>query len=361
MASKGLRTQLFEIGKLKNLARAYSIKFNKMAIPYVLPDVEYVGSYSSNLSRVEPAKVYVAIPIKNQSEIIFSVLKSLCDSLQVEFKVGLLLDNCTDETESEIHRFISEYAEGYPHLRRIDFLKSSGELFEATCENILFEYCSEEFFMSLQADIYLNDSKFVTTAIDAFHQNPDLFGISGRARVSYSRELNVVNSKISRVFLKTLRLLLLGKYKKVFLGPSTKKNGYFGDIAQHPNARMIFTRKQLRTLYPGEAIIRGPIMWRTDLFLKLGGLNDISYFLGRDDCDLSLRARVELNKFVAYLPAQSYSIKESGTTRKRRSQETLEEMQSRETLAQSHPGVLNYYWENGGTLPFYFEKKIHIN
>jgi hypothetical protein len=360
MSLKEQKIQLIRLNELEHLSHNYRKAFNKKASPYVLPQIDYVGSFISQYQTPEIAPVYVAIPVKNQQEIIFSVLQSLCVSIEREFLIGLLLDNCTDDTEREVHRFLDQAQQNYPNLKRFDLIKSAGELFESTCENVLFEFCTQEFFMSLQADIYLNDSEFLNTAISAFSQNLDLAGISGRARVAYKRDSGMASSLLLRIILRLPHLITLKKYKKVFLGPATLKNGYFGEVADHPKNFMRFTKKQRKTIYPGEAIIRGPIIWRSDVFRKLGSLNDIAFFLGRDDCDLSLRARINLDKFVAFLPTNSYSIKEFGTTRRERSAETLYEMECRASLAASSPGVLQMYWEDGIEVGPPLLKKIHV-
>ena len=142
--------------------------------------------------------------------------------------------------------------------------------------------------------------------------------------------------------------------------PATLKKGYFGEVADNPKNVMKFTKKQRKTIYPGEAIIRGPIIWRSDVFRTLGSLNDIAFFLGRDDCDLSLRARINLKKFVAFLPTTAYSIKEFGTTRRERSAETLYEMERRASLAAASPSALQKYWEDDIEVGPPLLKKIQV-
>jgi GT2 family glycosyltransferase len=103
----------------------------------------------------------------------------------------------------------------------------------------------------------------------------------------------------------------------------------------------------MSTLYLGEAIIRGPIIWSSKIFCRLGGFNDISYFLGRDDCDLCLRASRN-GYLVGYLPSTSFSIPSDGTTRKAITNEVATAMQVRTQISNSNPGELYKLWQKPG-------------
>jgi hypothetical protein len=107
---------------------------------------------------------------------------------------------------------------------------------------------------------------------------------------------------------------------------------------------MTYTKNQLNSIYFGDGIIRGPIVWDSKAFRKFHGFNDVSFFLGRDDCDLAYRARKYNNSRVAFLPCRSFSNPEEGTTRKLRSLSTLKEMEKRAALASQIPGELSKFW-----------------
>jgi hypothetical protein len=107
---------------------------------------------------------------------------------------------------------------------------------------------------------------------------------------------------------------------------------------------MQFSTKQLKTIYPGQAIIRGPLIWRSKFFEQLSGYDDLAYFLGRDDCDLSLRGWLRFKYFVAYMPCRSYSNPLEGTTRKPRAPEVVAELQKRADLADNFNGSLSSLW-----------------
>jgi GT2 family glycosyltransferase len=107
---------------------------------------------------------------------------------------------------------------------------------------------------------------------------------------------------------------------------------------------MVYSRNQYKKIYFGEAVIRGPIIWRADYFKRLGGFDDVSYYLGRDDCDLSFRGQ-RSGFSVGYTPINAHSIASEGTSRKPRSIKTLVNLKKREILAEKFRGELRCYWD----------------
>ena len=325
-------------------SEGYWKTFNFKAFPYQLPNISYLGSFVQNSEGSSKSEIYIGIPIKNQGEVIFKILNTLFESISFDFSVGVVLDNCTDNTEREVRRFISERAKENKNLQRFDLLSSNGELFEATCENLLFQFCEEKYFMSLQADIYMVDDSFIDRSINAFDQNSHLLGISGRAIVGYGPEQKMAQNSAIRALINLPNLIAPKIWRKKRLGPAPSREGYFGDTSRQPDSSMQFSAKQLKTIYPGQAIIRGPLIWRSEFFEQLGGFDDFAYFLGRDDCDLSLRGWLQLKYFVAYMPCRSYSNPHEGTTRKPRTAEAITELQKRADLANRFKGRLSSLW-----------------
>lgn len=322
----------------------YRKSFNSKAFPYELPRINYLGSFIPDSENSSQAEIYIGIPIKNQGQVIFQILNALFESMSCDFSLGVVFDNCTDNTKQEVLRFISERAKSHKKLKRFDLLSSDGELFEATCENVLFQFCQEKYFMSLQADIHMTDDSFVERSFRAFDQNSHLLGISGRAIVGYGQEQKMAHNLGTRLLINLPNLIAPRIWMKKRLGPATSRIGYFGDISRPPLSSMQFSAAQLMTLYPGQAIIRGPIIWRAQFFEQLSGYDDLAYFLGRDDCDLSLRGRLQFKYFVGYLPCRSYSNPLEGTTRKPRTPEAMAELQNRADLANRFLGSLSSLW-----------------
>lgn len=344
MANEKYKVSLVRIEKFIDLPFSFREEFNSRAHPYKLPNFQYKGSFEPEGDSANDSIIYIAMPIKNQESIIYEILESLFAHIKIPFRIGIMLDNCTDNSELEVIRFLQNSDTLSRYFRRIDILESSGELFETTCENILFQFCDEELFMSLQADIHFTDNSFINRAKKAFEQNPSLMGISGRAIVPFEKNNKTAQSVLIRGLLKTFNLMVPKTMKFKILGPFSRNLGYFGDTSNYPFTKMKFTKNQFLTVYPGEALIRGPLIWNAKYFAVLGGLDDLGYFLGRDDCDLALRGNMYYETFVGFLPCDCYSDPKSGTTRKPRSSETLKEIKFREDLTQSKPGTLSKYW-----------------
>ena len=326
-------------------SQQYWNSFNNKSFPYQLPKIIYLGSFVPATINSSNPEVYICIPIKNQGENIYQILSALFDSVETTFTAGIVLDNCTDNTKQEVLRFLTEKARNHRRLTRFDLLSSNGELFETTCENLLFQFCEEKYFMSLQADIYMTDNTFIERALKAFDQNSNLLGISGRAIVGFDREQKNAHRNAWRVLTNLPNRIAPRIWKHKYLGSAHSRTGYFGDISRYPVSSMRFSARQLRSCYPGQAIIRGPIIWRSEYFEQLGGFDDLGYFLGRDDCDLSLRGWLQFKYFVAYLPCRSYSKPLEGTTRKQRTSDANVELQKRTQLSVRHKGVLNSFWD----------------
>ena len=325
----------------------YRDVFFRQSGGFHLPEVRYLGKFEKTQpqNQFKDNHIYISIPIKNQEEIIVKVLKTLFQNTKHNLVIGLLFDNCTDESLSKVTNFLNSEFLKFSNVITIYLVKSSDELFEATCENILFQFCESDYFLSLQSDIFFEDPTFIARSLTAFNKLPNLFAISGRAVVPF-RQITRIDKMFEKIIRSTSSIRDLKSLftNKKILGAYIPKLSYYGDISNMPFKRMSFSTRQMSTLYLGEAIIRGPIIWSSKIFRRLGGFNDISYFLGRDDCDLCLRASRN-GYVVGYLPSSSFSIPSDGTTRKPITNEVATAMQVRTQISNSNPGELYKLWQ----------------
>ena len=347
MKNIGHQLKPFHNTEIQARVNLYRKNFEIKSEGFVLPNIDYIKSYTSldNLSLDYAHDIFIAIPIKNQAGFIVEILKSAINHSMAKTRIALLFDNCTDASEIEIITFIDKLIHPYNNVVTIDLLKSDGDLFESSCENLLFSLSNEPFYMSLQADIEIQDDTFIPIALDAFKQLPSLFAISGRAITSFDPEFRMAQSQVLRLICNLPRLLFPRWFRYQLLGFFPSRKGYFGDLARPPATQMLFTKKQKQTLYIGDSIIRGPIIWRAITFNNLNGFNDLVFYLGRDDTDICLRARFDLEMFVAYLPCKYFSDPLRGTTRKIRTSEAIREMSKRDLLSSSRRSLLGDYWQ----------------
>jgi hypothetical protein len=334
----------------------YLNEFSVRTNGFVLPRVKYETTLENTQIQSKP-DFFIGIPVKNQENIITQVIEHLMMRLSSPTEIGLLFDNCTDHSRQRALDFVSNEMGKYSNIVRVHFLKSEDELFESTCENLLFKMSNATYLVSFQADILLLDETFFERCKVAFSKIENLLGLSGRATVPLIPIKSLRMKIISSLSVDNILTALLPRYfNKRGLGPFLKGFSYFGDTSGFPNPKMKFSKNQINSVYLGQAIIRGPIVWSAVHFKKLGGFNDISYFLGRDDCNLSLEGLRD-NLRVGYLPCEQTSNPEDGTTRKERTPSVQLSLQERTNLSKMYPGSVNQFWE----LPYWQRRKFLKN
>ncbi len=340
----------------QKLINQYRQEFEAESKGFKLPQINYEFTIARNEVAIAP-EFFIAIPIKNQENLIREVLKNLVPRLEFPFEIGLLFDNCEDSSFQIAVETILEAIEGNDMLNQVHFVRSMDELFESTCENVLFRLCDAKYFVSFQADTLIEDSSFFERCQSAFRNVPNLLGVSGRATVPFMPSKLLKARLISLLFsTKSLTILFPRVFRERRLGPFLKGKDYFGDTSGFPFPRMKFSSRDLTTLFVGQALIRGPIVWSAEKFRNLGGFNDIAFFLGRDDCDLSLRG-LKNGFVVGYLPCAQISNPNHGTTRKPRAEAVQARLVERAELHSAHDGTLDSYWET----PLLERKRILAN
>jgi len=322
----------------------YLSQFRIRANGFTLPKVTYNHTFEKEYFHSVPV-FYIGIPVKNQELIISQVLEHLMKRLTSPTEIGLLFDNCTDQSFQRASDILRSEMCKYENLIRVHFLQSEYELSESTCENLLFKLSNAKYLVSFQADIFLLDETFFERSQKAFSKIENLLGISGRATVPLMPTNSIRMRMTSWLSIGNLLAALLPRFfHKRHLGPFLKGFSYFGDTSGYPTPIMNFSQSQINTVYIGQALIRGPIVWSEAKFRELGGFNDVTYFLGRDDCNLALEG--SKNKYkVGYLPCEQISNPENGTTRKARTPRAQLSLQERLNLSKSHPGELDVFWK----------------
>jgi hypothetical protein len=328
--------------QIKVMVDHYRSKFFKSSRGTALPEIKYKRIFRNKwyIPDKESNYIFIALTIHNQESIITEILSLLIQNSGCNLSIGIMLDNCSDNSSREVVHFFENNLFSLTNLDSVYILESNEDLFECTSENVLFLLCDSDFFVSYQSDLYLNDKLFFKKCIQALNLNPYLLGLSGRAVVPFlpitrfERNINAFFDLFANI----------GDKRKLKLRFFLRKHGYFGDRSNWPESKMIYGKNQYNKIYFGQAVIRGPIIWRTDYFKKLDGFNDISYYLGRDDCDLSFRG--QRNGYsVGYTPINAYSIASEGTSRKPRTIRTLINLKKREILAEKFKGELRCYWD----------------
>jgi len=322
---------------------SYLENFKNRSDGFYLGVVRYEGHFFRNSNDSIIEELFVSIPVKNQESIIISVIENFLQNCELKVTLGFVFDNCTDESMNHVLKYFKQNFRDLKKVNKVIILSSRSELFESTCDNLLFKFCHSKYFMSLQADIFFQDKLFLEKSIKLFSQLPNLFGISGRAVVSFSRTDEKQPLSFVKLFDSIFQIIFYLQRKKRLPHVYTSYN-YFGDVSNFPNTKMHFTISELHTLYIGDAIIRGPVIWDSKKFSALGALDDVAFFLGRDDCDICLRA-TQKKWIVGYLPCTYASISMNGTSRKPRGVDAIEAMDKRSGLSLLFPGELHRFWD----------------
>ena len=301
---------------------------------YKLPRIKLLSLYGLQGQEFNTNQnVAISLPICNQEFLITQVLEILFSNVKRNSVLVIILDACKDNSKSKVYEFLENF-ENQATISSIILLESEGDLFEATCENLVLSLTDSDYFVSTQADIIFSDSTFVDRAISAFEYFPNLIGISARAVIPDHINYRALYEYIFKKLFAVLNKLIAKFFGVVHLPVPFSSNFYFGSLENYPTNRMVFTPKQLRSVYVGDLIIRGPVVWKSSHVKSLGLLNDKKYFLGGDEKDLCRQAKLKKNLIVGYMPSNCHSEFGNGTTHnpEKRSEATLLEMRRREEL-----------------------------
>ncbi len=306
---------------------------------YLLPYVRVLAIYEDISQPQTPSHVTISLPVCNQVEIIAKILTVLLKNCEIASNLVIILDACQDDSKEEVIQIIEKF-DLKSSVTKIIILESKEDLFESTCENIALELFDSNYFLSLQADIYYSDSTFLTRGIAFFEKYSDLLGVSGRAIIPASnRKPDICRKYLNKGF-NIINVLFAGITKQKFLSPFYSNSLYFGDSSTPPHSKMKYSRKQLTTVYIGDSVIRGPVIWRSSYLKKLGLFSDHKYFLGGDEREMSVQGFNLFNYKVGFLATTCFTNLWTGTSHnpQKRTKETLKILDGRKDLQQLNGG-----------------------
>jgi hypothetical protein len=327
-----------EYHKKQLIVENYRSKFNSR-YSYLLPNVQVLAIYEDISQPQTPSHVTISLPVCNQVEIIAQILMALLNHCEIASNLVIILDACRDDSKAKVIQTIEKF-DLKSSITRIIILESKEDLFESTCENIALELLDSNYFMSLQADIYYCDATFLSRGIAFFEKYSDLLGLSGRAIIPASnRKPDICRKYLNKVF-NIINALFARTIKQKFLSPFYSNSLYFGDLSTPPHSKMRYSRKQFATVYLGDSIIRGPVIWRSFYLKKLGLFSDHKYFLGGDEREMSVQGFDRFNYRVGFLATTCFTNLWTGTSHnpQKRTTETLQILNRRKELQQLNGG-----------------------
>ena len=290
----------------------------------------------------------IIMPVFNQEKIIQKNLEALKSSIGTISELIIINDASEDDTNAEILQFMSDFLPVQNKLRRIKYFSFKKQNFETYCDFFGISQSSGKFILEVQADMRIIDPNFDQKMIRNLRNNPDIFMLSGRGIMSFNEILGTFRKSLgneavsSTSILRKLVRLILKNHKQVQIvntgeeivekikidqfQPSEedfrlmRKAGRLG--------RLVDTNPEIQTmnLYVGETVMRGPICFNKDRYYLVGQFNKNAFFLGFDEHDLNLRARLRHGFKAGYLPISFESPLEFGSMRKTRSKKSRLEL-----------------------------------
>lgn len=254
-------------------------KFTNNPIPH--PDAKPIDIVYYTSSDTLPY-LSIIMPIHNQEQVIVKHMESIFTyTTETPYEVLLILDACSDNTQTLLLEFFSHF-ESYPELcTRILVCKSETPLFETTCDNIGL-YCAKgTYVIEIQADMEMTEKGYNQRLLQPFVKDNMIIGISGRCCHGLKN-----NSGVGK----------LGTNIEQPLPNNMPRDVYF----------------------IGETCNRGPLALDIQKVRKLGYLDEVNYFLDNSDHDLFARAFVQHNWICGYVPIEFNTKLENGSTRKPR-------------------------------------------
>ena len=328
-----------KLGKVKLNSTAFSV-FKKRLNQ--TPRLIHKFDSANNLHQVE---VSFVIPVHNQKEIIASNVKALLSCITLDSEIIFVDDSSSDGSKEEILNAIS--GELPQEIKRIFLYRFEHPIFESACDDFGIKSASGKYIIEVQADMQIQENGFDKKMTRVLRENPDIFMLSGRGvmqfddiaetysrsrgtesyfskslRSSIWRNIIKVIRKDNEIDFKEPRAVTTGSndsslQKLVF--PTKEEFSESGRAGRLGTLIEINHIEPRQLLYIGDTVMRGPICFIRERYVELGGFNLESFFLGYDEHDLNLRARVEKGWMSGFLSIDFVSPLSHGSMRKSRS------------------------------------------
>ena len=117
---------------------SYIKNFKNRSNGFDLGTLKYEGYFSRNSNDTVIEDIFVSIPVKNQESIIVSVIESFLQNCELKVTLGFVFDNCTDKSMNNVLEYFEQNFKDLRIVNRVIILSSIKELFESTCDNLLF-------------------------------------------------------------------------------------------------------------------------------------------------------------------------------------------------------------------------------
>lgn len=285
----------------------------------------------------------IVMPVFNQENNIQVNMSALSSNLGTISELIIINDASEDGTDKEILQFMNNFSPSQKGMCRIKYFSFRKQNFETFCDYFGVSQSAGKYIIEVQADMRIVEKDFDKKMIRSLKSNPDIFMLSGRGIMTFNDILENFRKNLgneatanSSIFWKIIRLIfrtsdsrnqsrahltLKPNNVELFQPPEDKyreikKAGRLGRLV---DTNLVI---QSENLYVGETVMRGPICFEKVRYYLVGQLNKDAFFLGFDEHDLNLRARINHNLKAGYLAISFESPLELGSMRKVRSKKS---------------------------------------
>ncbi len=302
-------------------------------------------------------KTSIVVTVFNQVRIIEKVLSLICQNTGEKFELIVIDDSSSDGSTEVLYEFLRRIMNPYDflfctRLTRVLLSKSRISVFETKCDQYGISSSFAETVILIQSDMFIIESNFDIKMCKALNSFPNIFLLSARGVAPLSEAtvtllitpftllkklfwslINLFSAKNqgfrrsqkSKASL-SLQQIDVGALKKtIFPNSMDFKNigsaGWRGSLLENWNSISEATLVNVpdSKIWLSDFPMRGPCIFKLDIFKKIGGLNTRAFFLGGDIGDICLRAQLKLELRSGFYPIKFLSPPELGSTRKKKS------------------------------------------
>ena len=221
------------------------------------------------------------MPIYNQSSIIVGNLESVLAHTKGTFELILIVDACSDDTETKVCACAASKSLASSNCLRIIIIKSETPLFECAADNIGFSIAQGKYLLEIQADMKMTEPGYNLLLRRPFEVLRNVIGVSGRCSHGLKN------------------------------GAATGRHGV--NIEKPYDAS-----SSNQIFYVNETCNRGPLLLCHEKVKALGYLDEQNFYLDNSDHDLFARAWADKKWICGYVPIHFDSPIAEGSTRKPR-------------------------------------------
>lgn len=238
--------------------------------------------YREQFSEEIP-KFSMILPIHNQDDIIVRNMKTYFEHTTNSYEIIVILDNCIDNTESEVIGLFESLKQNPPFVSAI-VIRQDTPIYETPCDNIGFRLARGTYALQLQPDMQMVETGYNDSITRPFEKFDDVLGVSGRG---------------CHLF-------------RPWNGP-----GKLGGKMEQPLEPEWDAQRD--TFFVGETCMRGPLVLHLERLKIMKYWDEHHFFLGKDERDLFARSWVEHKWVCGYVPMEFKSPRRDGSTRKKKS------------------------------------------